>query len=151
MFSCSKLVVSCLSVSPFFLYASEGQLLGYKHGLEIAQLLSLNKNPNLKMAGIYKEYLKEAKLLLGKSCGLVYLLIILKSFLLGVWGQVFSNKCIPAVPTNGPWPISLCCCIAVAPSRLGTTQSPAELKGAPARSHPRVLLFHSMGTEMQGE
>lgn len=38
------------------------------------------------MTGLYKEYLKEAKVLLSKSCGLVYLLITFKTFFMEVIG-----------------------------------------------------------------
>lgn len=93
------------------------------------------------MTGIYKEYWKEAKLLLGKSCGLVYVLIILKIFLLGDWRQVFSNKRIPWCQEMAhDRLISLCCCWAVAPRGPGRNSSPGELKGGSAMSCPDALI-----------
>lgn len=59
-----------------------------KHGLETALLLNLNKNPNLKTTRIYKESLKEAKLVLDQSRSLVYLLIIFWEVLGGKGCQI---------------------------------------------------------------
>lgn len=125
-------------------------LWGHKHGLEMALLLNLNRNPNLRITGIYKESLKEAKLLVGKTHGLAYLLIFFKFFFLGDWKQVFLSICIPVVPTNGTGPISLCCCIAIAPSSLGRSQSPGELQGASPLSCSGVSSFTAEEL-MQGE